>query len=69
MPLQFIDQRIRNAFSDASIQYDVLTGMHKEIGRELVDKIKDHEPAQYILDVGMGTGWLTNRLTYFFRTL
>lgn len=66
MILKTIDKRIRRAFSDASAQYDILTGMHKEIGRELIDKIKDYEPCQYILDVGMGTGWFTNRLTYFF---
>ena len=66
MPFNLIDQKIRGAFSDAAIQYDVLTGLHKEIGRELIDQIKDHEPSQYILDVGMGTGWFTNRLTYFF---
>ena len=66
MIIRTIDRKIRNAFSDASIQYDVLTGLHKEIGRELVNKIKHIEDAQAILDVGMGTGWLTNRLSYFF---
>ena len=65
MPIRYIDQKIRKAFSDAAVQYDVLTGLHKEIGRELIHKVKERE-CQRILDVGMGTGWLTNRLTYFF---
>lgn len=64
--LNVIDQRIRRAFSDAALQYDVLTSMHKEIGRELVAKINQIEDADAILDIGMGTGWLTNRLTFFF---
>ncbi len=66
MILHFIDQKIRQTFSNAAIQYDVLTGLHKEIGRELIKKIKAKERVEAVLDVGMGTGWLTNRLkTYF----
>ena len=63
---ELIDKRIRRAFSDAAIQYDVLTSLHKEIGRELVAKINQIDSAEHILDIGMGTGWLTNRLTFFF---
>ena len=65
MILKTIDRKIRNTFSNAAIQYDVLTGMHKEIGREIVGLVKDI-PATSILDVGMGTGYVTNRLTHFF---
>ena len=65
MIIKAIDQRIRSAFSNASIQYDVLTGMHKEIARELVDKVKDL-PASVVLDIGMGTGYMTNRLANYF---
>ncbi len=61
-----IDKKIRQAFSDAAMQYDVLTSLQKEIGRELVKKIEGHEEARYILDVGMGTGWMTNRLANLF---
>jgi len=61
-----IDKHIRNAFSDAAIQYDVLTSLHKEIGRELMGKINRVNDAPRILDVGMGTGWLTHRLQFFF---
>jgi malonyl-CoA O-methyltransferase len=62
-----IDNRIRRAFSNAAISYDVLTGMHKEIARELVDQIKDRAPLSAILDVGIGTGYLTNRLSQYFQ--
>jgi malonyl-CoA O-methyltransferase len=58
-----IDRKIRDAFSDAAMQYDVLTGLHKEIGRELTKKIQAHHPCAYVLDIGMGTGWFTRRLT------
>ena len=33
MIIKLIDQKIRKAFSDAAMQYDVLSGLHKEIGR------------------------------------
>ncbi len=61
-----IDQRIRRAFSDAATQYDVLSSLQKEIGRELVKRIDHLEHARYILDIGMGTGWMTNRLSNLF---
>lgn len=57
---------IRQAFSKAAIQYELLTGLHKEIGRDLITQIKDVQPVSRILDIGMGTGWLTNRLTLYF---
>lgn len=66
MILRFIDDKIRRSFSDAALQYDVLTGLHKEIGRELLAKASAHESNGPILDVGMGTGWLTGRLKNYF---
>jgi len=66
MLLDFVDQRIRKAFSDAAMEYDVLTSLHKEIGRELIKKALDVENDQMILDIGMGTGWLTSRLKFYF---
>ncbi len=66
MLLKLIDDKIRRAFSDASVQYDVLTGLHKEIGRELLAKVAEHEGNGPILDVGMGTGWFTGRLKNYF---
>ena len=78
MLLKFIDDKIRRAFSDAAVQYDVLTGLHKEIGRELLVRIAEHEGSgaildvgivpipTFILDVGVGTGWFTGRLKNYF---
>lgn len=65
MLLSALDRRIRKSFSEASLQYDVLTSLHKEIGRELSRKVIDNDNVDHILDVGMGTGWLTNRLSFF----
>src|SRR3989338_5754853 len=72
MILNAIDKRIRKAFSSAAMQYDVLSSMQKEIGRELVNKLSHPRGdistpgVEFILDVGMGTGWMTNRLANFF---
>jgi len=66
MIIDIIDKKIRNAFSDAAMQYDMLTSLHKEIGRELTKKIMSHEPCSTVLDIGMGTGWFTKRLTNIF---
>lgn len=63
--LEKIDSKIRRAFSKAAGDYDLLTSLHKEIARELVLKIKLENP-QEILDVGMGTGYLTNKLVHLF---
>ncbi len=63
--LERIDSKIRRAFSKAAGDYDLLTSLHKEIARELVLKIKLENP-QEILDVGMGTGYLTNKLVHLF---
>lgn len=63
--LNLIDKKIRQSFSDAALQYDVLTSMHQEIGRELVKKVLN-ENAQYILDIGMGTGRMTRALSFYF---
>lgn len=66
MILDILDKKIRNAFSDAAMQYDMLTSLHKEIGRELTKKIMNHEPCCAVLDIGMGTGRFTHRLTNIF---
>lgn len=63
--LEKVDSKVRRAFSKAAGDYDLLTSLHKEIARELVEKIKLENP-QEILDVGMGTGYLTNKLTCLF---
>jgi len=60
------DQKIRKAFSESAVQYDVLAQLHREIGRELTAKLKEIEPSDVVLDIGMGTGWLTKRLKNYF---
>lgn len=60
-------EKIQQSFSRASIKYDILAGLHREIGRELTRKLRElHKDFSTILDVGMGTGWLTNRLAHIF---
>ena len=57
--------KVRKAFTDAADQYDILTSLHKEIGRELVKKTIKME-ANRILDVGCGTGYAANKAKFFF---
>lgn len=64
--LTAIEKRIRDAFSSAAMQYDALTSLHKEIGKELVKKVVNVDQCDKILDVGMGTGKVTKRLTFYF---
>jgi len=66
MVINFLDQKIRRAFSDAAMQYDVLTSLHKEIGRELIKGIMAREQCDTILDLGMGTGKMTKKLSFYF---
>ncbi len=57
--------KIRKAFSESADQYDILTSLHKEIGRELVKKHVKHA-ANVILDVGCGTGYVANKAKFFY---
>jgi malonyl-CoA O-methyltransferase len=59
------DNPIRRAFSNAAMQYDMLTTLQKDIGRELLRKLGE-EDCSAILDVGMGTGYLTKKLLLYF---
>jgi len=65
MVLKHIDNRIRRAFSDAAAQYEALAGLQMEIGRELINRLPADGSLDRILDVGMGTGRMTNRLGLF----
>ncbi len=65
MILNAISRRIRASFSDAAAQYEALASLHKEIGRELSRKVIDNDDINRVLDIGMGTGWLTNRLGFY----
>ncbi len=66
MLLKFIDNKIRKAFSDSALQYEALAGVQREIGRELLRRVIDKEECRSVLDVGMGTGRLTNQLSLYF---
>ena len=66
MLLKFIDQKIRQAFSNSAMQYEMFASLQKEIGRELTRKLTKKENVRHILDVGMGTGWLSYRLHLLF---
>lgn len=63
---QLIDQTIRRAFSDAAPRYDILNTLHREIGRELLKKTVTSVDADTILDSGMGTGWLTRKVKFYY---
>lgn len=63
--LKSFTDKIRRSFSDAADQYDILTSLHKEIGRELVKKNVTMS-ATNILDVGCGTGYVANKAKFFF---
>lgn len=72
--------RIRQAFSKAAIQYEKHAGLQKEIGLKLLriyslgdENIETRSSPgnekmcpQRILDVGMGTGWLTEKISSCF---
>ncbi len=62
---QAIHNKIRRSFSDAALNYEVLSSLHKEIGRELVRKVID-QSCSHILDVGTGTGYLANKAQFYF---
>ncbi|MBL8013670.1 MAG: methyltransferase domain-containing protein [Candidatus Omnitrophica bacterium] len=62
---QAIHKKIRQSFSDAALTYDVLSSLHKEIGRELIRKVMSKSCAR-ILDVGTGTGYLANKAKFYF---
>lgn len=62
---QTIHKKVRRAFSDAAFNYEVLSNLHKEIGRELIRKVMD-KPCARILDVGTGTGYLANKAKFYF---
>ncbi len=62
---QAIHSKVRKAFSDAAFNYELLSSLHKEIGRELIRKVIDRDCAR-VLDVGTGTGYLANKAKFYF---
>lgn len=61
-----LTNRIRKAFTDAANQYDILTSLQREIGRELIKKHIKLCEVHRVLDVGCGTGYLTGKSKFFF---
>lgn len=66
MILDVFSRKIRKAFSDSAVKYEILAGLQTEIGKELIEKIGNKDDVTSILDVGMGTGRLANRMNLFF---
>ena len=64
--LQVASQKIQNAFSKAAFRYDEFSGLQKEIGLRLFEEIENKKEPLTILDIGMGTGWLTEKLCNHF---
>jgi len=54
-------KRINRSFSRAAQQYEELSTLQEDIGRDLLKRVAPGEPA-FVLDVGMGTGRLTDCL-------
>lgn len=57
------DKRVREFFSRAAGQYERHADLQKEIGKVLLKKMDISCDGQRILDIGMGTGWLTGEMT------
>ncbi|MBF0522778.1 MAG: methyltransferase domain-containing protein [Candidatus Omnitrophica bacterium] len=57
-----LDKKIRQAFSASSARYEGLTKFHQEIGSGILSTLKSFSAPSSVLDIGMGTGWLTEQL-------
>ena len=66
MNIDLLDDKVQHKFSESALNYDVLASLHREIGRELYAKMNHVNDFDVIVDVGMGTGWMTNRLSHIF---
>ncbi len=56
------DRLTRRAFSRAALKYDSLTDLHRQIAGKLIEQINRERTFGFILDIGMGTGWLTQQI-------
>jgi len=65
MMAERVVERIRRGFSGAAAMYDSLSGIHQDVGGRLLEKISVTRPRR-ILDIGMGTGHLTERIAVRF---
>ncbi len=64
-----IDTIIRESFSKASKNYDQLSSIQRHIAEELIKKIKFLYMANRVLDIGMGTGYLLQRIRLLYPEL
>lgn len=53
--------KVREDFSDAAHGYDSVSGIHREVGRRMMEKLPFNGPGR-VLDIGMGTGYLTEQV-------
>lgn len=63
MTTQQDNWKIRQAFSASSRRYEALSGLQKDVGRRLLGKWKSGADKSVVLDVGAGTGWMTQYLS------
>ena len=56
-------EHIERLFSKVAVSYDRLSGFHQKTAKDLLGQIHlSHDFSGNILDVGMGTGWLTKKM-------
>lgn len=59
--------KLRKIFSRIAKEYDAYAFLQKRIGQQLLSRIcQEAVDPEFILDIGMGTGWLTKRLSLLY---
>ena len=66
MILKSAESKVQRAFSKSAGQYENLSVLQRKIGEGLLKEIQLNKACGRILDIGMGTGWLTNRMSLLF---
>jgi len=59
-------KKVQNAFSRSASCYDRLSSLQQRIGEELFFYLPQEKDYRFILDVGMGTGRMTQKLSALF---
>ncbi len=55
-------EKIKRSFSQAAMTYDGLAGLQREVGRDLLKMFSLPKSSDIIVDIGCGTGFLTQEL-------